>query len=162
MFFPRIPKAARIDTNLQKRFAYFCLKIFLNFVAWWTYGFLVTPFEIISQDFQWILGLLTPLPKILFIKLYLQICSKAHESIPNSVKVSIVHNVQIQHALFMVICMGSVANWTTSYTILGIKLFISMYKGLKIIFMLKFNKKGYSVKEGRFQLYKNMRSHTKC
>ena len=126
------------------------------------YGFLATPFEIIPQDFQWMLGLLTPLPKMLLINLYLKICSKEHESIPRSVKVSVVHNAQIIHALSMVIWMGFVTNRTTSYTILGIKLFISMYKGFEIIYMLKFNKKGYSVKEGRFQLYKNMRSHTKC
>ena len=157
-----MPKTCRIDTHFQKKFAYFCLKVILNIVAATMYELvLVTPFKIIPQHFQWMLGLLTPLPKMLLIKLYLKICSKAHESIPHSVKVSVVHNAQIIHALAMVLFMGSVTNRTTSYTILGIKLFISMYKGLKIIFMLKFNKKGYSVKEGRFQLYKNMRSHPK-
>ena len=156
MFFHRMPKTARIDPRFQKKFAYFYLKNLLNVFAFWVYGFLVTPFKIIPQNIQWILGLLTPLPKFLFLKLYLKICSKAHESIPNSVKVYVIQNVQIQHALFMIICMGSVANRTTSYTIIGIKLFISMYKGLKIIYMMKSNKTEYSVNEGRFQFHKRI------
>ena len=119
------------------------------------YGFLVIPFRIIPQDFQWTLGLLTPLPKMLFIKLYLSICSKGYGSIIRSVKVCVVHYVQLQHALFMCITMGFTANKTTSYTIFGLKLFISTYKALKIMYKLKYSKEGYSMKQGRFQFYED-------
>ena len=124
------------------------LKLYLNFVVYLIYGFLATPFKIIPQDFQWILGLLTPLPKMLFIKLYLKICSKAYGSISRSVKVCVVHSLQLQHALFMCITMGFTANKATSYTIFGVKLFMSTYKGLKIMYMLRYSKKGFSIKEG--------------
>ena len=147
-----MPKTARIDTHFKRRFAYLALKLYLNAVIYWIYGFLVTPFKIIPQDFQWILGILTPLPKMLFVKLYLKICSKAYGSITGSMKVCVVHNLALQHALFMTITMGFTATRTTAYTILGLKLFTSMYKGLKIIYKLKYTKKGYSEKEGRFLL----------
>ena len=87
---------------------------------------------------------------MLFIKLYLKICSKAYGSIPQSVKVCVVHNVQLLHALFMVITMGFTATKTTSYTILGLKIFMSLKKCLNIIHMLKYSKKGYSMEEGKF------------
>ena len=112
---------------------------------------MVIPFKIIPQDFQWILGLLTPLPKMLFIKLYLKICSKAYGKITSSVKVAVVHHLQLLHALFLVLTMGFTATRTTSYTILGVKFFMSLFKAVDIIYMLKYSKKGYSVKEGRYK-----------
>ena len=153
--FPRMPKSARKNTQYQKRYAYFWLKILLVAVIFWAYSLLTTPFKRMPEDFQWILGLLIPLPKILFVKLYLKICSKAHGSIPHKVKVSVVHSVQLQHALFMVITMGFTANKVTSYTILGFKIFISLYRSLKIIYMLKYSKKGYTINEGMFKFYEH-------
>ena len=148
--FPRIRKTALTDPNFKKKCAYLALKWYLNIFVYLIYESLVTPFEIIPQDFQWILGLLTPLPKILFIKLFLKICSKAYGQITHSIKVCVVHNIHIQHALFMCITMGFTANRITSYTIVGLKLFISLFKGLKIMYKLKYSKKGYSMKEGKF------------
>ena len=115
------------------------------------YKFLTIPFKIIQQDYQWILALLLPLPKMLFIKLFLKLCSKAYGSITHSVKVCVVHEIHIQHALFLVLTMGFTATKTTSYTILGLKFVMSLQKCLKIIYKLKYSKKGYSMKEGRFQ-----------
>ena len=85
---------------------------------------------------------------MLLIKLYLKICTKGYGSITHSVKLCVAHYLQLSHALFMCIAMGFTANRTTGYTILGLKLFISTYKGLKIIYKLKYSKKGYSMKEG--------------
>ena len=131
------------------------LQFYLNGVVYWVYNVLVdVPFKIIPQDIQWILAILTPMPKMLFIKLYLKICSKAYGSITRSVKVCVVHNFHIQHALFIVITMGYLATNATSYTILGLEFFMSLFKGLNIIYMLKYSKKRYSMKEGRFQLIK--------
>ena len=165
--FPRIYQTALTDATSKKRLAYFALKLYLAGFIVVMYQFLAIPFKIIPQDFQWILGLLTPLPKMLFIKLYLKICSKAHGSIPRSVKVGVVHALELQQALFMVITMGFTANKTTSYTILGLKLFISTYKALKIMYMFKYSKKGYSMKEGMFLLpilktHTKLRPNTKC
>ena len=148
--FPRIRKTASTDLNFKRKYGYWTLKIILNGFIYWIYSeLLVIPFITIPQDFQWILGLLTPLPKMLFIKLFLKICSKAYGSISHSVKVCVVHNMHLQHALFLVITMGFTATKTTSYTILGLKFFMSLFKGLKIIHKLK--KKGCSMKEGRFK-----------
>ena len=159
--FPRIYWTALTDATLKKRLAYFAVELYLAAFILVMYQFLTIPFKIIPQDFQWILGLLTPFPKMLFIKLYLKICSKAHGSIPRSVKVGVVHALELQHALFMVITMGYTATKTTSYTILGLKLFISTYKAMKIMYMLKYSKKGYSMKEGTFQ-FPILKTHTKA
>ena len=140
----------------MKKCAYLALKFYLgSFVVWIYAKILTTPFKIIPQDYQWILALLTPLPKMLFIKLFLKICSKGYGSVSHSVKVCVVHLLQIQHALFMCITMGFTANTTTSYTIFGLKLFIGTYKALKIMYKLKHSKKGYSMLEGRFQFFKD-------
>ena len=149
--FPRIHKIAQTDPNIKKKYAFLALKWFLNGIVYMIYSFLVIPFKIIPQDIQWILGLLTPLPKMLFVKLFLMICSKAYGSITPSVKVCVVHNMHLQHALFLVLTMGYTATKATGYTILGLKFAMSLFKGLKIIYMLKYSKKGYSMKEGRFK-----------
>ena len=104
------------------------------------YLFLPTLFKIIPKDFQWILGLLTPLPKMLFIKIFLKICSKAHGSIPRSVKVTVVHNLLIQHNLFLVLAMGYTATSATSYVILIVDFLMNVYDGQNIIYK---SKKGY-------------------
>ena len=104
----------------------------------------------IPQEYQWVLGLLTPLPKMLLINLYLRICSKAYGSITRSVKITVVHCLQIQHALFLVIAMGYIATPATSYVILITDFILNFYEALKIIYKLKYSKKGYSVEEGRF------------
>ena len=104
------------------------LKFYVAILLVFFYKYLTIPFIRIPKDYQWILALLLPLPKMFFIKLYLSICSKGYGSITQSVKVCVVHYVQLQHALFMCITMGFTANKTTSYTIFGLKLFISTYR----------------------------------
>ena len=134
-----------------------------NALVFLIYEYLATPFRKIPQAYQWILGLLTPLPGMLFIKLYLKICSKAHGPIPYSVKVAVVHSLELQQGLFMVITMGFTANTITTYTILGLQLFISLYNGLNIIYKLKYSKKGNSENEGRLPFLKHiLRSNSKC
>ena len=118
-----------------------------SFVVWIYAKILTTPFKIIPQDYQWILALLTPLPKMLFIKLFLKICSKAHGSIRHSVKVTVVSNLEIQHALFLVLTMGFTATEATSYLILCIDFLFNGYEAFKIMYK---SKKGYSLEEGRF------------
>ena len=83
------------------------------------------------------------------------ICSKAYGSITRSVKITVVHNMHLQHALFMVITMGFTATKATSYTILGLKFFMSLYKGLKIIYNVNYSKKGYSMEKGRLKKQMN-------
>ena len=127
------------------------LKFYVGVLLVFFYKFLTIPFVKIPKDYQWILALLLPLPKMFFIKLFLKICSKAYGSITRSVKVCVVHSVHLQHALFLVLTMGFTATKTTSYTILGLKFVMSLQKCLKIIYKLKYSKKGISMKEGRFQ-----------
>ena len=129
--------------------------MFIFIFVFWIYNFLATPFRIIPQDFQWILALLTPFPKILSIKLVLKICSKACGLITHSASVTVVQVVQLQHALFLVLTMGFSATMETSYVILFLEFILNVYEALKIIFKLKY--KGYSMEDGRF----SSRSNTK-
>ena len=122
------------------------LQFYLVFLVGLIYGFLAIPFKIIPQDFQWILGLLTPLPKMLFIKIFLKICSKGYGSITHSAKVTVVHYLQITHALFLVLTMGYTATPATSYVILILDFVMNVYNGLEIVYKYK---KGYPSLEGR-------------
>ena len=127
------------------------LQFYLGALVAVIYGFLPIPFKIIPQDFQWILGLLTPLPKMLFIKIFLKICSKGYGSITHSAKVTVVHYLQITHALFLVLTMGYTATPATSYVILSLDFLFNIYDALKIIYKTK---KQYPPQEGI--------SNTKC
>ena len=77
---------------------------------------------------------------MLFIKLYLKICSKANGSITHSAKVTVVHSLQIQHGLFLVLVMGYTATTATSYVICIMDFLMNVYDGLSIV---KNSKKGY-------------------
>ena len=149
--FPSIRKADPLDKNFKKKCGYLALQFYLNGVVYWVYNVLVdVPFKIIPQHLQWILALLTPFPKMIFIKIYLKICSKGYGSIKPSVKTCVVHNFHIQHALFMCITMGYLATKATSYTILGLKFGLSLQSGLKTIYKLKYSKKAITMNEGMF------------
>ena len=127
------------------------VKVYLSVLVGGIYGFLAILFKIIPQDYQWILGLLTPLPKMLFIKIFLKICSKGYGSIIHSAKVTVVHVLQIAHALFLVLTMGYTATPATSYVILSLDFLFNIYDALKIIYKTK---KQYPPQEGI--------SNTKC
>ena len=127
------------------------LKFYVAIFIVFFYKYLTIPFIRIPKHYQWILALFLPLPKMLFIKLYLNICSKANGSIIHSAKVTVVHFLQIQHALFLVLTMGYTATPATSYVILSLDFLINIYDALKIIYKTK---KQYPSQEGR--------SNSKC
>ena len=108
---------------------------------------MIAPFKIIPNDYQWILALFTPLPKMLFIKLFLKICSKGNGSITHSVKVTVVSTLELQHTLFLVLTMGFTATEATSYLILCMDFLVNGYDALKIMYKCK---KGCSLEDGRF------------
>ena len=144
--FPRIRKAALTDPNFKKKCVYLALEFYLGGFIVLIYQFLTIPFLIIPQDFQWILGLLIPLPKMLLIKIFLKINSKGYGSITHSAKVTVVHYLQIQHALFLVLTMGYTATPATTYVILIVDFVMNLYNGLEIVYKYK---KGYPSLEGR-------------
>ena len=88
---------------------------------------------------------------MLFTKLFMKICSKAYGSIIHSAKVTVVHSLQIAHALLLVLTMGYTATPATSYVILSLDFLFNIYDALKIIYKTK---KQYPPQEGI--------SNTKC
>ena len=114
------------------------------------YQFLTTLFDKVSQRYQWILALFSPLPRELFVWLLLKLASKALGDYDMGTKLTIIHFVSLKHALALITVLGSVSTTETTYIILGIDFLINIYTSLKIVYLVKFSKKENSGREGKF------------
>ena len=102
----------------------------------WGYAFLAIAFTFVPSNYQWILGLFIPLPKIIYLKVLLFVCNKSAGSGPNgksSIKLLMVHFTEAKQCIFCAMIVGGVATSETTYCILSIRTFLIIYKCYKII-----------------------------
>ena len=154
LFFPRMPKFARKDKQFRNRYSWFFWAQLTRLLVSWSYNFFTTVFTKVTKKYQWILGLFTPLIKELFIWLFVKLTSKASGSGNNkhTTKLSCIHYVESRHAVFMAIMVGSLLTPLTTYIIIGMDFAINIYKGLEIVYLLKYSKKYNAVNHGKFLL----------
>ena len=118
------------------RFAWHLSRILaLIFVAW-GYGVLGSAFVGASPEYQWILGLLTPIPREIFAKLLLKVIYKAagDGSQGNKwIEFLTQHYVLTKHAVFLAVIVGGVATPATNYCIVAVDFAEAMIDGLKVI-----------------------------
>ena len=72
----------------------------------------------------------------------------------DTVKLSAIQYTESRHALFLTIMVGSVATDATVYATVGSDFLINIYKGLKIVYLLKYSSKENAANEGKFQVEK--------
>ena len=121
-----MPIAWRINKDFQKRFVYFVsILIGVLIISSWGYVGVGNAFGRTPQEYQWIVGLLTPLVvhfNVWFLQKVAHLASG--ENIPNSQKRNIMltclHYMETRHALFLAIMVGSISTPITTYVILGI------------------------------------------
>ena len=163
-----MPKIVRTDSHFKKRFGFYFVAQCLRPITAWLYGFLGTAFLKVPIEYQWIIGIFTPLVRELFVWTLLEVSYKAsgisnharliqgnhgsHSKYPKKLKLSCIHYMGSRHALFLAVVMGSVATSATTNVIIALDFFINVYLGMKIIYLLKYSKKENSRIEAQEEL----------
>ena len=163
-----MPKIVRTDSHFKKRFGFYFVAQCLRPITAWLYGFLGTAFLKVPIEYQWIIGIFTPLVRELFVWTLLEVSYKAsgisnlagliqgnhgsHSKYPQKLKLSCIHYMGSRHALFLAVVMGSVATSATTNVIIALDFFINVYLGMKIIYLLKYSKKENSRIEAQEEL----------
>ena len=152
-----MPKIVRTDSHFKKRFGFFFVSQTLRPITAWSYGFLGTAFLNAPKEYQWMIGIFTPLVRELFVWTLLEVSYKAsgisnltrliqdnhgtHSKYPKKLKISCIHYMGSRHALFLAVVMGSIATSVTTNIIIALDFIINVYLALKIIYLLKYSKK---------------------
>ena len=116
-FLFRISKEIKIQQNFTKRFLWYMCQDLCLLANTWGYASLAIAFTFAPSNYQWILGLFIPLPKILYLKLLLFVCNKSAGSGPNgksSIKLLMVHFTEAKQCIFCAMIVGSVATSETT------------------------------------------------
>ena len=87
------------------------------------------------REYQWIVGLLTPLVVEFNTRLLLAVSylASGREGGSRLNELSCLHYMATRHALFLAIMVGSISTKKTTYVILAITFVVNMYKCLSIV-----------------------------
>ena len=117
--------------NIKKKYFWFVFAC-CAFIAFMTYGysFLGFAFALFPRDYQWILGLLSPLAREFYIWGLRYFVSKG--LVDGSVddyktRLSTSYYMETRHAIFLAIILGSIATPITCYCVIGIKIAYSCF-----------------------------------
>ena len=86
------------------------------------YGAFGNAFANVPQEYQWILGLLSPFAKDLSLKPLITIVYKSAclgSTGAKSCKFPVIHYITTKHAVFLAIVVGNVSTPLTTYCIIG-------------------------------------------
>ena len=133
----RVCTSIRYQPNFKQRFAWFISQNFVIVGSIWIYTLFGASFTYVPSEYQWILGLVSPLPKMISTKLLLYVCYKSAEPESydkHSIKITCLHFMETKHVVFCSVIVGSVASQTTMYCILGVRCAIVVFKCCKLIY----------------------------
>ena len=143
-----MPIAWTINKDFQKRFVYFVsILIGVLIISSWGYVGVGNAFGRTPREYQWIVGLLTPLVvefNVWFLRKVSRLASGENLS-PSKIRnimLTCLHYMETRHALFLAIMVGSISTDTTTYVILGITTAQNVYKCISIIRKAKKNEDG--------------------
>ena len=97
----------------------------------WVYALFGIAFTYVPSDYQWLLGLVTPLPKVVTTRVLLYACYKSAgpgKEGKYSIKYPCINALQTKHVVFCSVIIGSIATQFTIYCILGMRCIMSVYK----------------------------------
>ena len=115
-----------MDPNIKKRFAWFvwaCAGVIP--IMSWGYSVLGFAFAIFPRDYQWILGLLSPtVRELLIFMLQESVYRGAEEGARGqySIRLTSCYYMEMRHAIFLAIILGSIATPITCYCVIGIRI----------------------------------------
>ena len=124
----------RAQHGFKTRYVWYIITTNVGFVIVIAYGAFGTAFAKVPQEYQWILGLLSPFAKDISTKLLLKVASKsAGPQGRDIIKIPVVHYITTKHAIFLAIIVGNVSTPLTTYCILFLDFAKTVYTALKII-----------------------------
>ena len=118
----RLENTARQQKALKIRYAWFWGKTGYAILVISGYGAFGTAFANVPQEYQWILGLLSPFAKDLCLKPWSKIIYKSaglDAKGSYSIKFPVIHWAITKHAVFLAIIVGNVSTRLTTYCIIA-------------------------------------------
>ena len=155
-FIYRIAKTDREDKIFKKRYLWFMAYYFFMVLVAWGYGSFALAFIYIPNDYQWLLGLISPFARIFGVFVLNEISKNA--SGLEETNLSSQHYMESRHALFMAIIIGSVATPLTLYLVIGLDFLINIYNCLYVVMMIKKNGKSEGDDEGTYKIFSQFAS----
>ena len=119
------------DPDIKKRFAWYVLcAVGVIPVMTWGYSVLGFVFAIFPRDYQWILGVFSPLVREMFIWMMQETVYRGGgRGARNqySIRLTSSYYMETRHAIFLAVILGSIATPITCYCVIGIKIAYSCF-----------------------------------
>ena len=128
-------KTDRKNEKFRKRYLWFMANYFFMVLVAWGYDLFALTFTYVPNDYQWLLGLVSPLVRIFDVFVLNEIAKKA--SGIEETNFCSIHYMESRHALFFAIIIGSVATPLTIYLVIGIDFIMNIYNGIYVVLMIK-------------------------
>ena len=120
------------DPDMKKRFGWYVLATTVVIpIMSWGYSVLGFVFATFPRDYQWILGLLSPLVREIFIWMIQETVYRGGgKGARNqySIRLTSSYYMETRHAIFLAIILGSIATPITCYCVIGIKITYSCFR----------------------------------
>ena len=134
----RFPVKWRKDIDFQRRFIFLLSALMTNF--WFiniNYVLLGKILITIPENYQWILSLIFPFIREFHTWIELKLAYKAASSTDTSVTISVSHNINTRHCVFLSVMLGTKATDLASWVILITDFIYNTYLTIKIIWIKK-------------------------
>ena len=132
-----LPQKWRKDQAYRKRYRYYTATHIYSAIMFYKYTVLGKIFTDIPDKYQWILSLTLPIIRELDIWIQEYLAHKAADANDTSVTISVSHNINTQHCIFLAVMIGSKATDLSSWIILGSDFIYNSYLALKLKWIKK-------------------------
>jgi hypothetical protein len=132
----RFPAKSRKDIDFRRRFKFLCGALMTNY--WFiniNYIILGKLFISIPENYQWILSLTFPFIREFHTWIQLKLAYRAASSTDTSVTLSVSHNINTRHCVFLSVMLGTKATELASWMILITDFVYNTYLSIKIIWI---------------------------
>ena len=129
-----LPSEEKTNDITAKRYKSFIIyKFIISFFITFLENFITIGFKKIRYEYQWIFAFVLPLQREMNIFLLNKTLHKLGHLEDTESKVATIVNMNVRHAMFISIQLGTSASQTTGYCILGVDFLINMWSVLKIV-----------------------------
>ena len=144
-YFSRVPTTVRANPGFKTTYVWYIAKTSPSLIITHAYSGLSMLFASVPKDYQWIIGLLSPLAETISFYILRKASEKPSGSngeTKPSVKLRLLHYVITKHEVFLAVIVGNIATTLTTYTVIAMDFAIMTFKAWKII---RYKKKGKNV-----------------
>ena len=130
----QFPKTFRVEPAFKTQFRYYVLAYMLfPLFNMLTFPAAVKWFKNVNGDYQWVIALILPLTREIQQMVLLRVVCRSAQCNNPSVRFSSMHTIGARYAFFHTMIIATMANDTTSYTIVGVDFVINLILCFRII-----------------------------